>query len=164
LKSASKRVILDRSELPDASHESLAATYKEVTGNSLPDVYPEAVWVTVSMAMLSREYRKDNRHHGTQISQAPVTPTRMEISMTEKPKKEPKAKAAPKGKTPIGAVKAANSGTSKVRETSQRGVVLKYVQSKDGAVSIDEVTAAVGFEARGHILKLIEVKHLEIAE
>lgn len=84
------------------------------------------------------------------------------------PNPQPRAPKAPRapGTAPraksIEWVRAIAGGTSTPRETSTRGQVLVRIRSFSGGVSVGQLTAEFGPPALGCVMKLIEVKHLEV--
>lgn len=67
-------------------------------------------------------------------------------------------------KTTFTAVRATTTGTSKLQAASARTAVFRWIQAqKADAVTLEACIAAHGPGARGHIQKLLEKGHLEIA-
>lgn len=78
-----------------------------------------------------------------------------------RPKRQPSSEPRKK----ILAVRATGAGESKPHASSRRRAVLEFVRSREnGTATLAEIDAHFGEPCRGHVQKLIEKNHLELAQ
>ncbi len=78
-------------------------------------------------------------------------------------KPDPAAPKAPRKR--IDKVRATGKGTTKLQSASARAKIMAHIEAlADKTCTLEELEKSLGFPCRGHLQKLVETQHLEIAQ